>query len=235
VVIPLSEAEAIVQSMDRCGVDRMIGSSFTAIHGETTLGNTEAAQVVAAFPNRLYAYAVINPHYPGEVPDELARCFTDGRGFVGLKFHCGLHGVQLEHAGYDRALAFADEHALPVLVHGGGRDRWREVCLRYPRASFIIAHACAWDGFTEDGKQSFALAREVANLYVDVAGSASYRGALRALVDLVGVEKVLYGSDFPMFDLAFELGRVTLSELSPAEKAAVWGGNAMRIFTRLQP
>jgi len=54
------------------------------------------------------------------------------------------------------------------------------------------------------------------------------------VIDLVGLNKVRFGSDIPMFDLAFELGRVNGSALSDVEKDAVCRENALRIFNRLR-
>lgn len=225
--------EAVIRSMHRCGVHKMVVSSFAAIHGEMRAGNEEAAAAARACPGQLYAYAAINPHYPEEIEAELARCFEGNADFVGLKLHCGLHEVQLQHPGYERALQFAGENELPVLVHGGGQDDWAGVAQRYPRAAFIMAHACVWNGYDEAGRALYRPAGEIDNLYVDVAGSAAHRDALVALTALVGIKKVLFGSDFPMFDLAFETGRITSSKLAPAEKVMVCGGNALRIFKRI--
>jgi len=220
--------------MDRCGIDVLIVSSFTAIHGEVQAGNDQTAEVIQKGEGRIFGYCGLNPHWPDEIEDELARCFEQMDGFVGLKLHCGLHEATLDHPGYERALQYANEHKLPVLVHGGGdRDTWETAAMAHPNAAFISAHACAWDGLDAEGKQFYAMAREVENIYPDVAGSATHYGALQALVDLVGVDKVLYGSDFPMFDLAYELGRVTLSTLTPAEKNAIYSGNALRLFSRV--
>ncbi|MBI5092627.1 MAG: amidohydrolase family protein [Candidatus Hydrogenedentes bacterium] len=232
-ITPHRSAAATLDSMDRCGIDKIVMSSFAAIHGETRRGNRQTAELIDQCIGRVYGYAVINPHYPEEVPAELEFCFREARGFVGLKLHCGLHGVRVEHPGYEEALAFASESHLPVLVHGGGQDKWESVAQKYPGASFIIAHACAWDGHDVAGRTLFGLARDVENLYVDVAGSAAHRDAMAALVALTGAGKILFGSDYPMFDLAFELGRVTLSALAMEDKAAICAGNAQRIFHRL--
>jgi predicted TIM-barrel fold metal-dependent hydrolase len=223
--------DAIVREMDRCGIDKAVGSSFTAIHGEMHLGNTETTQAVRAFPERLHGYCAINPHFPDEVDEELDACFEENEGFVGLKLHCGLHEVALGHPGYERALAYADEHALLVLVHGGTQSEWEAIPRLYPRAPFIMAHGCAWDGIDPAGRALCALACEVPNLYVDVAGSHAHRGALEALVDLCGAGKVLYGSDFPMYDFGFELGRVALSPLDGHTKARLCGQNALGVFS----
>ncbi len=222
--------EAIVREMDRCGIDKVVGSSFTGIHGEMRLGNAETADALRAYPERLYGYCAINPHFADEVDEELNTCFEGNEGFVGLKLHCGLHEVTLEHSGYEHALACADEHTLPVLVHGGTQTEWETIPSRYPNASFIMVHACAWDGIDPAGRALYALARDISNLYVDTAGSHAHRGALETLVDLCGPGKVLYGSDFPMYDFGFELGRVALSRLDAQAKARVCGQNALGFF-----
>lgn len=223
-----------VRSMHRCGIHKMILSSFAAIHGEVRTGNRQTAEWTAAYPDFLYAYAVVHPHYPAEIENELEQCFEQSTNFVGIKFHCGLHGAQLQHNGYIPALEYADAHQLPILVHGGGQDDWETIAGRYPKAAFIMAHACSWDGFDPAGRRLYQPARDLENLFVDVAGSAAHHDALYALIDLVGSDKVLFGSDFPMFDLSFALGRIARSRLNPVEKVRICGGNALRIFRSVQ-
>lgn len=230
---PVNRPEDIVESMHRCAIHKLIGSSFTAIHGETRLGNEQTAHIIRKYPDYLYGYCVINPNYPDEVSGELERCFERAENFVGLKFHCTLHGKPLHDAGYTAALEYANEHALPVLVHAHGEDDWSGVTRRYPNVPFIAAHACGWNTWTP-APPEIAVAAEVENLYLDVAGSAAWRKALRRLVDTVGLRKVLFGSDYPMFDLAWEVGRIALAELSDVEKLTLCGGNAARLFRRLK-
>ncbi|MEU2657169.1 amidohydrolase family protein [Streptomyces sp. NPDC007325] len=55
--------------------------------------------------------------------------------------------------------------------------------------------------------------------------------ALRLLVDVMGAERVLLGSDHPFPLGEEEIGRlVRQSDLTPEERAAVLGGNAVRFF-----
>ena len=227
---PVKTSASFVASMDRCGIAKLVVSSFTAIHGETPTGNAETAAWVSTAPGRLYGYCVINPNYPAETQDELRRCFDEARGFVGFKFHCELHGAQLHDDGYAEALAYANDHRLPVLVHGGGEDRWEEVSERYPDATFIVAHACAWNGYDRAQRAHFARFRDLRNVVVDVSGSPAYRGAMEQLVELLGPDKILYGSDFPMFDLGFEVGRIVMSSLDSATQRAICRDNALRYF-----
>lgn len=229
---PVNRPEDILASMHRCGIHKLLGSSFTAIHGETRLGNEQTAHIIRKYPDFLFGYCVINPNYPRESANELETCFEKALNFVGLKFHCGLHGKPLHDAGYAEALDYANELALPVLIHAHGEDDWKTTTQRYPRVPFIVAHGCGWNA-CEPPPPTIALAAEIPNLYADVSGSAAWRKALRRLIDAIGPGKVLYGSGYPMFDLAWEIGRVALAELSDVEKLTVCGGNATRLFKRL--
>ncbi len=231
---PLKSPEAFLRSMDRCGIDKFVMSSFAAIHGETRAGNQETANWVAEYPERLYGYVVVNPNDPQGSLADVTRYLRDGSNFVGLKLHCYLHGAQLHEKGYAKCLAFANENDLPVLVHGGGMDDWDGICLQYPNANFIMAHACLWNGDSADGRALYARVQTTPNLYVDLSGSAAHRGALRKLIDFVGADKILYGSDFPMFDFAWELGRVTLADIADEEKRRICGNNARSIFRRIR-
>ena len=46
----------------------------------------------------------------------------------------------------------------------------------------------------------------------------------------VGAERVLYGSDYPLFDFGYARGRVDLAPLSPAERDKILHDNAARLL-----
>jgi predicted TIM-barrel fold metal-dependent hydrolase len=73
-------------------------------------------------------------------------------------------------------------------------------------------------------------------LHGDMALAAS-DSVLRMLRDVVGIDQVLFGTDFPYLrrDLAVNAKqRISeSSELNDSEKHAVLGGNAARLFPRL--
>jgi predicted TIM-barrel fold metal-dependent hydrolase len=52
----------------------------------------------------------------------------------------------------------------------------------------------------------------------------------RTAIDLVGVDKILWGSDFPLTSQAKALERTRAAELSDTELAALLGGNAAALF-----
>jgi predicted TIM-barrel fold metal-dependent hydrolase len=85
-----------------------------------------------------------------------------------------------------------------------------------------------WNGRSEE--PYFGLARRLPNVYLDTAASIAYYGAFEKLVERVGADKLLLGSDFPYRDLGYQLGGVLLSSIGEPEKQAILGGNAARLF-----
>ena len=50
------------------------------------------------------------------------------------------------------------------------------------------------------------------------------------MVRAVGAQKIVHGSDMPLMDPAFQIGRVTKAEISDAEKQTILVGNARRLY-----
>jgi aminocarboxymuconate-semialdehyde decarboxylase len=92
-------------------------------------------------------------------------------------------------------------------------------------------------GFIAGGEQRGSAADMFRRMYWDTALSAS-DPVLRMLRDVVGIDQVLFGTDFPYLrrDLAVNAKQRILegSALNHLEKDAVLGGNAARLFPRLR-
>jgi 6-methylsalicylate decarboxylase len=91
-------------------------------------------------------------------------------------------------------------------------------------------------GFIAGGEQRGTAADMFRRMYWDTALSAS-DSVLRMLRDVVGIDQVIFGTDFPYLrrDLAVNAKQRILdsSELNHLEKQAVLGGNASHLFPHL--
>ena len=113
-----------------------------------------------------------------------------------------------------------------IFSHAGGS-------IPYLAARFAIIDEM---GFIAGAEQRGAAADMFRRMYWDTALSTS-DPVLRMLRDVAGIDQVLFGTDFPYLrrDLAVNAKQRLLdsSELSQLEKPAVLGGNAARLFPRL--
>jgi predicted TIM-barrel fold metal-dependent hydrolase len=100
------------------------------------------------------------------------------------------------------------------------------------QAQAVTVIAAHWGG----GLPFYALMPEVrdalANVWFDTAAShLLYDPAIyRRVIDLVGAERILWGSDWPLTSQAKALERTRDAGLSDAELDAVLGGNAARVL-----
>jgi predicted TIM-barrel fold metal-dependent hydrolase len=98
-----------------------------------------------------------------------------------------------------------------VLAHLGGAS-WREtaaVAADFPQLVFDLSEIIEWTG----------------------APHAPSASELSALIRSIGADRVMLGSDFPWYDPLRTADRVAgLPRLSNAERAAILGGTAMRVF-----
>jgi aminocarboxymuconate-semialdehyde decarboxylase len=114
-------------------------------------------------------------------------------------------------------------HVKYIFSHAGGS-------IPYLAARFAIIDEM---GFVPGGEERGNAADMFRRIFWDTALAAS-DPVLRMLRDVAGLDQVLFGTDFPYLrrDLAINIKlRIAKSaELNDAEKAAILGGNAARLF-----
>ncbi len=112
-------------------------------------------------------------------------------------------------------------------------DRLLAFLAAYPHLRVVAAH---WGG----GLPFYELMPEVAKAaarvtYDSAASTYLYRfPVFRTVIDIVGADRVMFGSDFPVLRQARFLRRVQGLEMSEAESSAVLGGTARRVY-RIPP
>jgi len=70
------------------------------------------------------------------------------------------------------------------------------------------------------------LAPDYPNLSLDLASSTAHPGALERLVEAIGADRIVHGSDYPLLDPAYQLGRVLYAEVDEAAKEWILKRNA---------
>ena len=229
--VPDARAEAMVARMDRLGIDRLVISSHTAIYSDFRAGNDEAAAAVDGFPERFVGALVLNAHYCDEIADEISRCLARG-GFQWIKLHSSLHKFRLHGDECEPIWREAERQGLPVLDHSwqGSADCGAEACdavaAAHPEVRLVLGHSLAPNGYAD----ACDLARKHENVYLDTATSQVNYGQVASMVDRIGPDKILFGSDTPFLDPAPQVAKVVFARISDGDKRQILGGNAERVF-----
>ncbi len=210
----MASAEGLIRAMDEDCVDRSVAMGI----GWTDSGlarevNDYIIESARKYPGRIVGFCSVNPAWGDEAAREVERCARAGLVGVG-EIHADTQGFDIGDADTMRPLLeVADEYGLVITAHtsepvghlyqGKGHTtpravmRFIENARDYPNVKIVCAH---WGG----GLPFYALMPEVRdaleNVWFDTAASPFlYSPAVfSSVVALVGVEKILPGSDFPL-------------------------------------
>lgn len=219
------DADSTAATARRMGVDAVCVSSIPACAGYWETGNKDVAEACEKHPDVLLGYAVPNPYYE----DCDIAPYLELPGFRGVKVHGNMQGdLPLNDPGYFAAYELADKKKLPVLFHAWMPSEVKaaaDVARRYPNATIILGHS----GMTARA-EAVEAAKQYDNILIDTAISSTYDNAIEILVDKVGADRVVYGSDMSFFDCIHTLGKIALAKLTDTEKEKILGLNAKELF-----
>ena len=190
-----------------------------------------ASAVTERYPGRWYAYLTYNPNYPREARAEL-ELYDARRTFVGIKLHPSSHKYPIAGDAYRPVLEFAAARRLIVLSHTWGKSAYdrpellAEVAARYPEITFLAGHS----GHGEFD-QCMRVAREHANVYLELTAAYAVRGLIEQMVETVGAHKIVFGCDLPWFDPHYAIGCIVMAHISDEARRAILRQNALRILT----
>jgi len=238
----IATGDDLARSMDEDGIDVSvalnIGWSSAELCART---NDYLLEVADRHPNRVVPFCAVQPREPEVAIREIEKCARAGAQGIG-ELRPDAQGYTLA----DDSLAPLVEAAIGlnmlILPHisepmghiypGKGvvrPEQAYEFAVRYPRARLVCAH---WGG----GLPFYALMPEVgralANVYFDTAASHYLYGreVFRTVGNLVGIEKILLGSDFPLIRQSRAVAEVANAGLAPEEYSAIVGDNAARLL-----
>ena len=122
----------------------------------------------------------------------------------------------------------ATQYGMVVSLHTANNDQMDEMVRKNPKTVFVAAHP----GEYENYKRHMQRMQISKNYYLDLSGTGLFRhGMLRHGIDDMGVERFLFGSDYPICNPGMFVGGVALdSLLSEDEKNMIFSGNAKRLL-----
>jgi predicted TIM-barrel fold metal-dependent hydrolase len=227
-----AHGRALIESADRYGIDRIYVSGLGALDPdeEEIRDLNDHVFLLAKSDQRILGYCYVNPRLKSAV-SELRRGVEE----------LGMRGMKLWVSTFcDDPLVFplAEQCAaydIPVLVHAFHKsvgqlpyesvgENVANLAKRYPGVRFIMAHLGA------NGYRELKSVRRCENVWADFSGSMIRRDELDYAKAVIGVDRLLFGTDMVGAPFLIKLGQLEDSGFTQAEKEKVLYRNALRVF-----
>lgn len=235
-------AQEIISEMKKVGIDHSIvfGFSFNDM-GLCKYVNDYVIEAVKTYPKELTGFISVVPNHPN-TPYEIERCYKAGLRGIGELFPAG---QPFEISKLEDTAAFAEccqHYNLPVIVHmnepvghyyaGKTETSFKEIesfISHHPELKIILAHFGGGIFMYEMMKEIRDLFK---NVYYDHAASIFlYDESVYRVMREIGVlDKLLFGSDYPLLSPARYENSIEASGLTDGEKEKFYSGNALRLL-----
>lgn len=222
--------ETAIAAMDGAGITRCAAHSVATSAQQVDHINDFVMDAWRQYPDRIVPFAAMHPDLPS-VRDTAEGIIA--RGFRGVKIHPEIQGFKLDDPAVMDMLA-PFEGKIPVLTHCGdyrydnsSPERVKRVLRAFPRLTLICAHLGGWTVWREAWHH---LAGE--DVYVDTS-SALFALRPEEAVEIIrayGVDRALYGTDYPMWLPGDELKRFDRLPLTQNEREKILWENHLKLF-----
>lgn len=222
--------DGLLEAGSKIGVSKYVVHS-SATHVEQVMTINDYVFSVQSSHNNLIGFGTLHPGLE-DVDLEVERIIS--LGLHGIKLHPEFQGFNID----DTAMLpvyKAIEGKLPVLIHMGDENkdssspaRLAVILDKFPELIVIAAHFGGYSMWDESSK--YLIGR---NLYMDTSSALSFLNPEKA-VEMIrrhGVHKMLFGSDYPMWDHEEELERFLKLDLTEDERRAILFENAQRFLS----
>ncbi|MBS0664305.1 MAG: amidohydrolase family protein [Verrucomicrobia bacterium] len=232
-----ASAGAVVARARACGVAWTIASPLAGLlprlRADAAAGNEAAFREVPKVPG-LLQYVIVNPLQPATY--DQARTMLRAPHCVGIKIHPEEHGYRIADHG-ERLFAFFDEVQAPVMTHSGCPNSlpadFVPFANRHPGVRLLLAHL--GNGAGDRGRADLQVraiqACRHGNVWVD---TSSARSLVPGLVEWacreLGPERLLFGSDTPLYHVAMQRARIEAAEIPATAQRLILRENALRFF-----
>ncbi len=222
----------VIREMDRAGIKRFVAHSVATTPAQVFSINKFILDSYAQYPERIIPFAAMHPDVENipQLVDEIIAA-----GFKGIKIHPDIQGFKIDdHHVLEMIAAIAGK--MPLLIHTGdyrydnsGPARMNHVMELFPNLVAICAHL---GGYSEWEAAAASALPNNPNVFVDSSSSLFAVSPERAaeIIRTYGVEKVMFGTDYPMWCPYEELERFNALPLTSEEKEMILCKNAERLL-----
>ena len=171
----------------------------------------------------------IHPDFPEESIAEIDAMHAKGIKLIGELVPYMMGYMYYNTPELNRIIDYATNKGMVVNIHTASYEDDIDAFVEaHPNTKIIAAHP----GELSRLLRHIERMKRNPNYYLDLSGGGMFRhGMVKRVIDEVGADRILYGSDFPTCNPSMFIGGVLFDELiSPQEKQAIFADNAKRLL-----
>ena len=215
------------------GIDRYIVQSVATSPRQVSSINRFIADTVSVHSDCMYGLGTLHPESE-DIECDVNELISLGLG--GVKLHPDIQRFKLDDYRCLRIYELCEKKGLPMLIHTGDSrfdfsnpNRLVPILDIYTGLRIVGAHLGGWSMW-EDASLQLSGRK---NFYVDCSSSfyALSDDKLREIIYRYGTDRVLFGTDYPMWNPETELKRFRSLGFSAEEEERMLCKNAIEVFS----
>lgn len=225
------DEDKLIKKMDRLGIDKVMICPWEGLTTDGSAANETSLTAKMAYPDRIEAYAACNPNYQEDL-EKVVGVYHEQYKFAGLKPYYPFNKYDLLGEKYIEWFEYANRNKLIMLVHTavpGVVSKCEELSGKYPDIAFLLAHSGA---AYETADENMELALKKDNVFLEITYTSLTNGIIEYMVEKIGANKIIFGTDMPMRDPAPQLAWVCYAKISLEDKRRILGLNIKYLLER---
>ncbi len=222
----------LLKNSEKTGIDKFIVQSVATSKHQVKKINEFIANQVNENSQKLVGLGTIHPE-SDNMEEDINRLVEFG--LKGFKIHPDIQGFKLDHKGYLKAYELAEKFSIPVLMHTGddrydnsNPNRLIPILKEFKNLKVVGAHYGGWSIWEKASKELC----EFDNFYVDCSSSMPYITfeTCKEITYRYGADKVLFGTDYPMWDGTLEIENIFKMGFTDTELKKILSENAKKLY-----
>ncbi len=222
----------LIKNGTDAGFDRFVVQSVATTPKQVASINRFIAESVKNSSGKLFGLGTLHPD--SENQEEDVRNIID-LGLHGVKLHPDIQGFKIDDYRCLKIYELCEKAGLPILMHTGDSrydnsnpNRLIPILEIYTNLTVVGAHLGGWSIWEEASKKL----AHIPNLYVDCSSSMQWLSNEKTveIIRRYGADRVLFGTDYPMWSPHDEIERFMSLALTDDERRLILSGNAIKVF-----
>lgn len=228
-------ADDLLKDIEGTGICKCVIHSTATKVEQVEVINSFVAGVVDEYPDIMYGFGTLHPEFE-QNGQELER--IQKIGLRGLKFHPDFQLFNIDDPKMFEIYDMVGDK-LPILLHTGDENfdrssptRMAHAAREFKNVIFIAAHLGGYQRWDE----SLEVLAGMENVYFDTCSSVRFIPPEKSmeLIHKHGVERVLFGTDYPMAGHHDELTYIDKLPLTVYEKERILWDNAAALMAKFE-